>query len=216
MRSALAVVLGLLAAAGGILAAPAAAEEQVAPSPTAPAPDETRLNELTAQYTLLYQVGAHEKAIPVTEQALAAAETAFGPDHERVAQVLNDLGRLHELLGELEPAAHAHERALKIRDRVFNANGPEVAQSLNNLARVYIAQGRRAEAKPLYARSLVIMDRHVPPESPMLLFLLEPYAALLRDVGELDAAAQLEARIQMIHAAQAEHAAGGPSGADAH
>ena len=200
MRRVSAAVLSLLAAVG-MLVGPVLAEEQAAP---VPAVDDTRLNELTAQYTLLYQTRAYAQAIPVTEQALAEAETVFGPDHERVAQVLNDLGRLHELRGELEPAARAHERALRIRDRVFNANGPEVAQSLNSLARVYVAQGRRAEAKPLYERSLVITDRHVPPESPMLLFVLEPYAALLRYVGELDAAMRLEDRIQAIRAAQAE------------
>ena len=196
----LSAVVSLMAAAGP-LAAPVTAEE-----PAAPAADETRFNELTAQYTLLYQTGAHAQAIPVAEQALAEAETVFGPDDERVAQVLNDLGRFHELLGELEPAARAHERALRSRDRVFSGNGPAVAQSLNNLARVYVAQGRRAEAKPLYERSLAITERHVPPESPMLLFVLEPYAALLRDVGELDAATRLEARIQVIHSGQAEEA----------
>ena len=57
------IVLSLFAA--GMLAGSVCAEEQVAPAPVATAPDEVRLNELTAQYTLLYQVGAHEKAIPV-------------------------------------------------------------------------------------------------------------------------------------------------------
>ena len=205
MRSAL-VVLSLMTAAG-IPAGSVSAEEQAAPAPVAPASDETRLNELTAQYTLLYQVGAHEKAIPVAEQALVEAEAVFGPEDERVAQALNDLGRLHELQGELAPAARAHERALAIRDKAFNANGPAVAQSLNNLARIYAAQGQRAKAKPFYARSLEITERHVPPESQVLLIVLEPYAALLRADGELDAATQLEARIQAIRNAQAQLAA---------
>ena len=209
MRSAL-VVLSLITAAG-VRAGPATAEEQAAP-----APNDIKLNELTVQYNLLYQAGEYAQAVPVTEQAVAAAETAFGPDDAQVAQALNDLGRLHELLGELEPSARAHERALKIRDQVFSANGPEVAQSLNNLARVYASQGKRAEAKPLYARSLAITDRHVPPESPMLLIVLKPYAVLLRETGESDAAAQLEARIQAIDAAQAAKAAAGPSEPAAH
>ena len=169
--------------------------------------EDARLNELTAEYTLLYQTGAHARAIPVVEQALAEAEATFGPDDERVAQTLNDLGRLHELLNQMEPAARAHERALRIRDRVFSGNGPAVVQSLNNLARVYAAQARRADAKPLYERALAITERHVPPESPALLYALESYAAVLRDGGELDAAARIESRIDTIRSARGEPAA---------
>ena len=175
--------------------------------PTAPVAEDARLNELTAEYTLLYQTGVHTKAIPVLERALAEAEATFGPGHERVAQALNDLGRLHELLNQMEPAARAHEQALRIRDQVFNGNGPAVVQSLNNLARVYVAQGRRAEAKPLYERSLAITEQHAPPESPAILYVLESYAALLREGGELNAAARIEDRIHAIRSAQGEPAA---------
>ena len=187
----------LLAAAGFVV--PCAAEE---PS-GAPAQD-ARLNDLTMEYTMRYQMGEQAEAILIAERALAEAEAVFGPGHERTAQVLNDLGHLYESQGKLDQAGHLHERALAIRDRVFNGNGPAVTQSLNNLARVYVEQDRSAEAKPLYERSLAITEQHVPPENPVLLHVLEPYAALLRDTGDPDAAARLEARIRAIHDAKTQ------------
>ena len=181
----------LLAAA---LAVPACAGESL----TAPAADEARLNELTAEYTQSYQAGAYAEAISVAKQALALAEQAFGSEHGQVAQVLNDLGRLYQSQHDLEQAGRMHEQALRIREKFFNAEGPAVVQSLTNLAAVYAAQGRYAEAQPLYERSLSIAERNVPQDSPSLLSVLEPYAAALRNGGKLEAAAVIEARIQKI------------------
>ena len=166
--------------------------------------EDARLTELTVQYTQHYQAGACAKAIPIATQALDVAEKAFGPDHERVAQVLNDLGRLYQSQHEMDRAARMHERALTIRERLFNADGPEVAQSLTNLATVYLAQGRYAQAQALCERSLAIAERHIPANSPSLIAVLESYAAALRGAEKIDAATVIEARIQQIRA--------GPSG----
>ena len=161
---------------------------------------EARLNDLTAEYTMRYQFGPTEKAIPVAEQALAVAEEAYGPDHEQVAQVLNDLGHLCLLQKDAARAEGLHGRALRIRERVFNNDGPAVVQSINNLAKVYMAQGRYAEAQTFFERSLAITERHVPPTSPALIAALEPYAAALRHNGKADAAEAIEVRIRAIRA----------------
>ena len=189
------VLIFLLLAAG--LALPAYAEHQ--PSLSS---EERRLQELTVQYTQRYRAGAYAEAIPIATQALDLAEKVFGPDHERVAQVLNDLGRLYQSQHNLEQAARLHERALAIRERLFKADGPAVAQSLNNLAKVYVAQGRHAQAQALCERALAITERHVPSDSPSLLSVLEPYAAALRGGENLEAATAIEARIQQIRGGQ--------------
>ncbi|MBI4342601.1 MAG: tetratricopeptide repeat protein [Candidatus Omnitrophica bacterium] len=187
------------------LALPASAEDAAAPTP------EAKLNELTAEYTIRYQFSGAAQAIPVAQQALAVAEEAFGPDHERVAQVLNDLGHLHQAQHELEQAGQLHERALKIRERVFNSDGPAVVQSLVNLAKVHTARKRYTEAQPLFERALAIAERHVPPTDPFLIGALEPYADVLRRRRNTKAAKAVQDRIKEIRAAQREKAGQGTS-----
>ena len=162
--------------------------------------EEAHLQALAVQYTQRYRDGAYAQAIPIATQALGLAEHIFGADHERVAQVLNDLGRLYDARHDLEQAARMHERALAIRERAVDAESPGVVQSLNNLAKVDMALGRYAKAQGLYQRSLAIAERHVPSDSPSLLSVLEPYAAALRGAEQLEAATVIEARIQKIRA----------------
>ena len=189
----MALIVSLSLVAAGV-ALPAWAEEA-----GAPAVGEARVNELTVEYTMRYQFGGPAQAIPVAEQALAAAEAAFGPDHERVAQVLNDLGHLYQQpQGDLERAEHLHERALEIRERLFGGDGAEVVQSLNNLAKVHVAQGRYAQAQARSEQALAVAERHVSPTDPFLIGVLEPYAAALRGGGKLEAAEAVEARIEAI------------------
>ena len=166
--------------------------------------EDARLTELTGQYTRHYRAGAYAKAIPIAEQALSRADAVFGPEHERVAQVLNDLGQLYQSQHEIDRAARMHERALAIRERLFKADGPAVAQSLTNLAKAYLAQGRYAQAQALCERSLAIAERHVPSNSLSLIPMLESYAAALRGAEKIDAATVIESRIRQIRT--------GPSG----
>ncbi len=74
------------------------------------------------------------------------------------------------------------------------------APSLNNLAALYQAQGNYAEAEPLYRRSLAIMEKALGPEHPNVATNLENYAALLRETGRADEAAEMEARAKAIRA----------------
>ena len=161
----------------------------------------TDVVELTAQYTLLFRVRQYAKAIAVAERTVAAAEAAFGPDSQEVAQVLNDAGYLYQSVHEPAKAEPLHRRALAIRDRVFHADGAAVTQSLNNLAQVYLAEGRPAEAVPLLKRSVLILERNVSPTSPSLITALEQYAIALRRSGKGSDAEVVEARITVIRSA---------------
>ena len=163
---------------------------------------EARINELTAEYTLLYSVGQTANAITAATKALAAVEQAFGPDHERVAQVLNDLGHLQQLQSEFGEAEKLHQRALTIRERIFNSDGPAVAQSLNNLGKAYHSQGRDAQAETVYTRSLSILERHVPLTDPSRLVVLEAYEQALRSQGKTVEADAVAAMLKTVRSAQ--------------
>ncbi len=75
-----------------------------------------------------------------------------------------------------------------------------MATDLNNLALLYQAQGNYAEAEPLYRRSLAIQEKALGPEHPNVVQSLENYAALLRETGRADEAAEMEARAKAIRA----------------
>ena len=139
------------------------------PPPSDPKALEAQWQQLTSQYTSLFQAGEIAKAIATGEQALKVAEQAFGLRDEHVAQVLNDVGYFYGQQHAWGPAEQAHQRALAIRDEVFHAEGPAVVQSLNNLAKLYETQERYAEAKPLFERSLKLLEHHVGTAHPMFL-----------------------------------------------
>ncbi len=75
-----------------------------------------------------------------------------------------------------------------------------MAASLNNLALLHKVQGNYAEAEPLYKRALAIWEKALGPEHPDVATSLENYAALLRETGRADEAAEMEARAKAIRA----------------
>ena len=159
---------------------------------------EAKLMTLTTRYTALYRRDRYAEAIPVAERALATAQAAFGPDHEQVAQVLNDLGRLYELQqNQIGLAEESYARALAVRERLHSKHAA-IAQSMSNLARVYLAQRRYAEAESFYRRALAIIEPEIPPDHPVLLPMLDAYAKALRGNGNAGEADAVEARIARI------------------
>jgi len=194
-RVVLVIVASVVVIAGTRHGAVEAEENGATPAPASTA------EEPVATYQLLYQLQRYPEAIEAAEQALAAAEVAFGTESEQAAQVLNDLGFLHHRQGQEVQAETSHQRALAIREHLFNSDGPAVVQSLNNLAKVYRAQGRHEKATELFKRSLEITERHVSPTDPFLVTVLEPYAASLRASGKIKDAQALEERARAIRAA---------------
>ena len=71
----------------------------------------------------------------------------LGAKHINVAKSYNNLGVLHEALGELEQAKDYHQRALEIRINVLGAKHINVARSYNNLGVVHKALGQLEQAK---------------------------------------------------------------------
>ena len=70
----------------------------------------------------------------------------LGPDHPRVALILNNLAGLYYRQGKSAEAEPLHKRSLAIREKVLGADHPDVATSLNNLALFYGAHGKYGEA----------------------------------------------------------------------
>ena len=75
---------------------------------------------------------------------------------------------------------------------------------LNNLASLYSDQARYTVAEPLYRRALSIWEKSLGPRHPTLAQGLENYAALLREIAQIEDAEQMEARAKAIRAKLAE------------
>src|SRR6185295_15860715 len=91
-------------------------------------------------------------------------------------------------------AEKTHLRALAIREKVHPPTHPDIAQSKCNLAVVYHSRGDYAKAADLYRASLESWEEatETPPEDYEIV--ASNYADLLRSLGKVRKAQQLEAR----------------------
>jgi eukaryotic-like serine/threonine-protein kinase len=105
------------------------------------------------------RMGLQTKALPLLEQALVIGRRAFGPQHERVAQSLNDLGVLQRQLGHPADAEPLLVESLAIRRRVLGNDRNEVAITLVELARVLRDRGRRDASEAPIREALAIRER---------------------------------------------------------
>jgi CHAT domain-containing protein/tetratricopeptide (TPR) repeat protein len=154
---------------------------------------------LTAELEKLQQAGKYALAIQIAQRALAVRETALGPEHPDVGQLLNSLGGLYRAQGRYAEAEALHKRSLAIREKALGAEHLDVGQSLNSLAVLYWAQGRHAEAEPFYKRSLAIAEKALGPEHPNVGASLNNLAALYRAQGRYAEAEPLYKRSLAIY-----------------
>ncbi len=89
-------------------------------------------------------------------RALQIAEEAFGPEHQIVSTVLNDLGVLLKYAGRFTEAGQLYQRALANTEKNLGPSHPEVATVYHNLSGLEHAAGNfaRAESFGRYALKL--------------------------------------------------------------
>lgn len=117
---------------------------------------------------LLVTNGDYKRALRRCELALDAREALQGPDHPRVAAILNDLGYALQFSGELERASTVYKRAMEIWARELGASHPRTAIAVTSLGNVMRLLGRHAEARDYYERGLEIRQRSLAPNHPKL------------------------------------------------
>jgi serine/threonine protein kinase/tetratricopeptide (TPR) repeat protein len=111
------------------------------------------------------RMGSHARAEGLLRQALAGARTAYGAEHLRVAQALQDLGVVRAERGQYADAQRYLEDALAMRRRLVPAGDAELGVLLAELGRVYqdLRFDDRAEEvhrEGLAVRRRVLGDRH--------------------------------------------------------
>ena len=137
------------------------------------------------------RMGLHAKALPLLEQALAIGRHAFGSQHVRVAQSLNDLGVLQRELGNLPAAEPLLVESLAVRRRLLGNEDKDVAVTLVELARVLKDQGRGPESEAPIREALAIRRQIFGDEHRETATSKSELAQLLWDRGDLAGAEPL-------------------------
>lgn len=157
-----------------------------------------RWSQLTARVVQLYEQGKYAEAVPMAEESLRLAETAFGPEHPKVATSLNNLALLFVAQEKFAEAERLYRRALSINEKTLGTNRTEVAANLNNLAELCQKQGRYTEAEQLLLRALAIREKAGPPDNPALATNLNNLAWLYDTQGKYAEAERLYRRALAI------------------
>jgi tetratricopeptide (TPR) repeat protein len=146
----------------------------------------------------LCERGSYPTAEPLFARALAIFETALGPDHPEIANVLDDLAFVYRKQRRYAEGEGLQRRALAIWEKALGPDHPDFANSLNGLAAVYRNQGRYAEAESLHARALAIFEKALGPDHPDVATALNNLAASYRDQGRYAETEELHARALAI------------------
>ncbi|MCA9701336.1 MAG: tetratricopeptide repeat protein, partial [Myxococcales bacterium] len=99
----------------------------------------------------------------VAEAALARLQRTEGLD---AAQLANNIGLVHETLGDFDEAERWHRQALKLRRTLLSADHPETAHSYANLGNLALQRGRLDEALRWHQRALAVRTRSLGPGHP--------------------------------------------------
>lgn len=134
------------------------------------------------------RMGLHDKALPLLEQALVLGRGAFGTDHEKIGQSLNDLGVLQRQMGKLPESQALLEEGLAMRRRLFGNVHKDVAVTLVELGRTLEDRGLGTAAEPLVREALAIRQQVFGDEHRETATSKNELALLLRDQGDLDGA----------------------------
>jgi serine/threonine protein kinase/tetratricopeptide (TPR) repeat protein len=152
---------------------------------------EAQADILTVMGRLYRRFGAYDKAQALLEQALASGRVAFGAEHVRLAQTLNDLGALLAEKGAYAAAGSNLEEALSMRRRIHGPEHAEVAVTLAELGRVYQDQGFNERAEPIQREALAIRRKVFGEEHRETAVSLSDVASVLRLNGDLSGAESL-------------------------
>ena len=137
------------------------------------------------------RLGSHARAEGLLEQALAGARGAFGPEHLRVAQALQDLGVVRAERGYYASARRYLEDALSMRRRLVPAGDAELGVLLAELGRVYQDLRFDDRAEAAHREALAVRRRILGNDHRETAVSENNVASVLRLRGDLDEAEAL-------------------------
>jgi tetratricopeptide (TPR) repeat protein len=100
-------------------------------------------------------------AIPFFEQAIASAESAFGPDHPILVRMISNVATMYGLTGRFADADTAFQRAIEIARTRLGPDHPLYGSVLLNYSGLLRREGNKRQAKKLEATAhAILQDDH--------------------------------------------------------
>lgn len=154
--------------------------------------------------------GHYAEALELGRRALALARAQYGPRHEYVAYILDDLATWQYQQHRLDDALPLSREAVDTIRRAKGDSSTELAALQNNLASILVAKGQYKEAATLYESSYAIVVKNVGPNDERAAQLARNLGVVYLEFSRFDAAAQ-----QFGTALRIERANHGDESADA-
>lgn len=126
------------------------------------------------------------------------------------ADLLHNLGRIQQQLGELDKAEALLSQSLQRRTETFGEGSPQVAESLVAMGLLRIAQARPQQGEELVGRALRLIEGRLPSGHPQVIAARLAMGRALRERGAYPEALALLARaveVQSTSGAPADQAA---------
>nr|MEE4269620.1 serine/threonine-protein kinase [Candidatus Krumholzibacteria bacterium] len=141
---------------------------------------------------ILEKQGKDEEAEPHYRESLRIKRMSLGARHPSVASTLNNLALLVQRRGDFDESEILLTESLAIREESLPADHPQIARGWYNLARLYHDTDRPTLAEPLYRQALELRQRVLGPENRETLDAAQSLAGLLRDLGRIPEAREIE------------------------
>jgi tetratricopeptide (TPR) repeat protein/predicted Ser/Thr protein kinase len=142
--------------------------------------------------------GNYEQSLAHSQRALVILESALGPNHPRVGEVLHGMGVVYLQQEQLEEAVAVWRRQLSIFESALGPDSPRLVGVLNNLGIVSALQRDRERALVYYRRSLAITESTLGPDHPKAAMALVNIGNISLELGNHEAAAShLERAIEI-------------------
>ncbi len=141
--------------------------------------------------------GKNSEAEPLLKEWLTLVERTLGKGHVERAEILMRLTVILEERGDLEELIERLQEALTIRHTVFGTEHPTFAVTLAEMLRIEKKYGQAAE---LYDFVVTSLEKNLGEEDPLLIPILEKYAAVLDSSGRGEDAVEYETRALVMRA----------------
>jgi tetratricopeptide (TPR) repeat protein len=133
----------------------------------------------------LYEnIGLHDRAQPLLEEALKLRRQTLGNESLDVATTLNHLGEVIRLKGDYARSEPLFREALTLRRKLLGAEHKDVAESLNRLGHLLVGRGNFSEAESLLREALAMRRKLLGDECAEVAESLYSLGELMRNTGK--------------------------------
>jgi tetratricopeptide (TPR) repeat protein len=152
-------------------------------------------DDLTALSLLYISQGRYKEAKPLLIKALSIYKGVYGNDNLLVKRTLGSLAYVLNKLGDTQQAVSLCTDVLNQSQLVLDdPNALETARVLNQLGFLYYRQGKLENARTIYQWALASTEGAVGSQDPLFAACLTDYAHVLRSLGRITEADEMQER----------------------